>query len=123
MALRDRFRRLERAMRYKLSYFELADGGQFYFDPQEAFKATFLFFMDSLRAYYDCEPRPEPLGVLKAVADAKDRQEALSRVMAGSSFLPVDEEALVERGEFVPRSLVAGREYGHFEGLEDLSEP
>ena len=123
MALQDRFRRLEKAMRGKLSYFELSDGRQFYFDPQEAFKATFLFFMDSLRADYDRELRPEPPGVLKAVADARDRREALSRVMGGASFLPVDEEALVGRGEFVPRSLVAGREYGDFEGLEDLSEP
>src|SRR5829696_1960663 len=123
MALRDRFRRLEKAMRDKLSYFELSDGRQFYFDPQEAFKATFLFFMDSLRADYDHEPRPEPPGVLRAVADAKDRRQALSRVMGSSSFLPVDEEALVERGEFVPRSLVAVREYGDFAGLEELSEP
>src|SRR5829696_7593333 len=123
MALRDRFRRLEKAMRGKLSYFELADGRQFYFDPQEAFKTTFLFFMNSLRADYACEPRPEPPEVLKAVANAKDRREALSRVMGGSAFLPVDGEALVERGEFVPRSLVAGREYGDFERLEDLSEP
>ena len=37
--------------------------------------------------------------------------------------MPVNEEALVERGEFVPRSLVAGREYGDFAGLEDLSKP
>ena len=123
MALRDRFRRLEKAMRGKLSYFELADGGQFYFEPQEAFKATFLYFMDSLRADYAREPRPGPPKVLKAVANARDRREALSRVMAGSSFLPVDEEALVERGEFVPRSLVAGREYRDLAGLEDRSEP
>ena len=114
---------MEKAMRGKLSYFELSDGGQFYFDPQEAFKATFLYFMDSLRADYDREPRPEPPKVLKAVTNAMDRREALSRIMAGSSFLPVNREALVERGEFVPRSLVAGREYGDFEALEDLSEP
>ena len=61
--------------------------------------------------------------MLRAVAKAKDRREALSRVMGGSSFfLPVDPEALVERGKFVPRSLVAGREYGDERGLEDLSE-
>ena len=126
MALRDGFRRLEKAMRDKLSYFELSDGGQFYFDPQEAFSATLLFFMDFLRADYQRQPRPEPPRVLKAVADAKDRREALSRVMAGSSFLPVDEEALVERGEFVPRSLAAGYEtYEEFlasGGVPDLSE-
>ena len=49
---------------------------------------------------------------MKAVAGAKSRRDAFERVMRGSSCLPVDEEALVERGEFVPRSLVVGREYG-----------
>jgi hypothetical protein len=81
-----------------------------------------LYFSASLEADHGREPRPEPPGVLKAVAKAKERREALSRVMGGSSFLPVDREALVERGKFVPRSLVAGREYGDERGLEDLSE-
>ena len=37
--------------------------------------------------------------------------------------MPVDERALIECGAFVPGSfLAAGREYGEFEGLEDLSE-
>ncbi len=123
MALRDKFRRLEKAMQGKLSYFELEDGRRSYFDPQEVFKATFLFFTHSLEADYHRKPRPEPPDVLKAATNAKDRREALSLVMGGSSCLPVDKEALVERGEFVPRSLVAGREYGEFEGLVDLSEP
>jgi hypothetical protein len=35
MALRDRFRRLEKAMRDKLSHFELADGGQLLFSEIE----------------------------------------------------------------------------------------
>jgi hypothetical protein len=123
LALWDKVRRLEKAMRGRLSYFELEDGRQYYFDPQEVGKATFLFFSDSLRADYQRQPRPGPPPALRAVADAKDRREALSRVKVGSSFLPVNEEALVERGEFVPRSLVAGREYGDFGSFEDLSEP
>ena len=35
-------------------------------------------------------------------------------------MLPYDEQALIERGEIVPISLVAGRELG--EPLPDLSE-
>ncbi len=122
MGLKGKLGKLQKAMRGKLESFELADGRRHYFDPQEAFKATFLFFTDSMRADYKREPRPEPPPeVLQAVAEAKDRSEALSRVMGGSSFLSVDRDALIERGGFVPRSLVAGREHG--EPLEDLSEP
>jgi hypothetical protein len=36
-------------------------------------------------------------------------------------FLPVEIEALVERGELVPRSFVAGRDVGY--PIEDLAEP
>jgi hypothetical protein len=114
VALRDKFKRLEKAMQGKLSYFELVGGRRYYFDPQEVFKATFLFFTHSMEADYHLKPRPEPPNVLKAAANAKDRREALSLVLGGSSFLPVDKEALVERGEFVPRSLVAGRKYEDF---------
>jgi hypothetical protein len=111
MGLRDKLRRLEKAAQGKLSHFELADGQRHYFAQEEAFKATFLYFTDSMRADYARDPRPDPPALLQAVASARDRRGALSRVMGGSSFLPVDERALVEDGVFVPRSLVAGREY------------
>src|SRR5215210_4032626 len=106
MAFRDKLRRLEKAMRGNLKSFELAGGRRYYFDREEAFKATFLYFTDSMRADYARKPRPEPPEVLQAVADAKDRDRALSLVLAGFEFLPLEREALVERGEFVPRSLV-----------------
>ena len=122
MALQDRFRRLEKAMQGQLSHFELANGQRYYFDPQEAFKTTFLYFAGSMRADWKREPRPKPPELLRAVACAKDRREALACVMGDSSFLPVDKEALIKRGEFLPRSLVADREYEDFAGLEDLNE-
>jgi hypothetical protein len=55
------------------------------------------------------------------VARAKDRRAAF-REMEGTAagLFPYDEEALVERGEIVPRSLVVGKELG--EPLPDLSE-
>ena len=111
MALRDRLRRLEKTMQGNLGYFELQDGSRFYFDPEEKFRDTFKFFTDSLYADYKREPRPEPPDLLKAVARAKDRSEALFRVMGTATHLPIDREALLERGEFVPRSLVAGFTY------------
>ena len=107
MGLRARVGRLEHAMRDKLDHFELADGTRYFFAPREVFWATFKYFTDSMRADGKREPRPEPPELLRAVADAKDRGEALRRVMRGSSFLPVEREALIERGEFVPRPLVA----------------
>jgi hypothetical protein len=57
---------------------------------------------------------------LKAVANAKDRKRALSKLEL-ENVLPLDAKALIERGEFVPRSLVAGRDVD--EPVEDLSEP
>jgi hypothetical protein len=75
-----------------------------------------------MTAEYERESYPEPPELLKMVAEAKDRAAALFSVMRGLSHLPLDREALVERGELVFRSLRAGKEYGDFEGLEDLSE-
>ena len=66
------------------------NGQRYYFDPQEAFKTTLLYFADSMRADWKREPRPKPPELLRAVAGAKDRGEALVCVMGGSSFLPVD---------------------------------
>ncbi len=121
MGLRGKLDKLEKTLRGSMESFELADGQRYYFDKGEAFSAAFLFFSDSLRSDHSGEPRPEPPEVLQAVANAEDRADALSRAMNGySHLLPINREALIERGEFVPRSLVAGRELG--EPLEDLSE-
>ena len=109
MGLRAKVGRLEHAMRDTMDSFELADGTRYFFAPREVFWSTFKFFTDSMRADGKGEPRPEPPELLKAVAGARDRREALARVMRGSSFLPVEREALVERGEFVPRPLAAPR--------------
>ncbi len=123
MALRDKLRRLERLARGKLDSFELRDGQRYYFDPQEAFSHAFLFFSDSMRADHSGEPRPDPPEVLRAVAGARDREEALSRALGGfGGLLPIDREALLSRGELVPRSLLAGVEYEDLGVLEDLSE-
>ena len=118
MALRDRLRRLEKQMQGRLSSLELADGTRYYFDPRETGRTTFLYFADSMTADYKREPRPSPPDILQAVANAKDRSDALTRVMGDYSHLPIDREALVQRGEFAPRSLVAGRSYEDL-GIKD----
>jgi len=111
MALKGRLRKLEKSMRGNMGSFELADGRRHYFDPQEQFKAMFLYFADSMKADHRRSLRPEPPDILRAVAGARDRGEALDLVMGGYSHLPIDREALVGRGKSVPRSLVAGRSY------------
>jgi hypothetical protein len=118
--LRGKLRRLERNANEDLASFALEDGSRYYFDPQSG--ECFLHSMECMRAQGDCEPFPEPPETVKAIARAKDRRAALDQLYPNGSFgvFPYEVEALVERGELVPRSLVAGRELG--EPLEDLSE-
>jgi hypothetical protein len=82
----------------------------------------FLHSMACLRAQGECEPFPEPPATVKAIARARDREATLNQLYSSGSFgvSPYEVEALVERGELVPRSLVAGRELG--EPLPALSE-
>ncbi len=102
--------------------FVLRDGQRFFFDKNEAFSQAFQFFSDSMRAAHSGEPRPEPPAILEAVAGARDREDALERALGGFvGLLPIDREALLSRGELVPRSLIQGYELEDGE-LEDLSE-
>jgi hypothetical protein len=121
MTLRNWIKRLERDAREGLESFVLEDGSRFYYDPTSA--ECFLHSMDCLRAQGEGETTfPEPPETIKAIARAHDRRVALNQLYPSRSFgvFPYDVEVLVERGELVPRSMVAGRELG--EVLEDLSE-
>jgi hypothetical protein len=119
MTLRRQLRRLEESLRGTLESFALEDGSRYYFNPTSA--EIFLHSMDCLRAQGDCEPFPEPPETLKAIARARDRGAALNHLYPSGTFgiFPYEVKALIERGELVPRSLVAGRELG--EPLPDLS--
>jgi hypothetical protein len=76
-----------------------------------------------MRADHTGEPRPAPPPILQAISNARDRGAALSLALGGfAHLLPIDKDALVERGEFVARSLVQGVEYEDLGVLEDLSE-
>jgi len=120
VTLRNWIKRLERGAREDLESFVLEDGSRYYYDPASG--DCFLHSMDCLRAQGECEPFPEPPETLKAVARARDRGAALNQLYPNGSFgvFPYEPEALVERGELVPRSMVVGRELG--EPLPDLSE-
>jgi hypothetical protein len=119
--VRNKLRRLEAAARGWLESFELADGSRHYYDRVSA--ERLLHSMECLRAQGEGKTTyPEPPETLRAITRAKDRRAALEQVYHPGAFdvFPYDTEALVERGELVPRSMVAGRELG--EVLEDLSE-
>ncbi len=122
MALRDKLRRLEKTMRGKLASFELADGSRYFYEPEAAWGELFLHGSDCLEADYRSEQRPEPPEILTAVARAKDRRSAVERLYAPDShpFTAYDLEALVERGEFLPRSFLAG--HGYEESLEHFAK-
>ena len=123
MGPRRRLRRLEKAVRGKLGYFELREGGHYWFDPSKTFTELFLHAANSLRADYKGEPRPDSPEILKALTHAKDRKAALEGLYPKGGcklFSAYDLEALVERGELVPRPFVVGREVD--ERVEDLSE-
>jgi hypothetical protein len=111
---------LKRDARENLDGFILEDGSRFYFDPTGP--EVFLHSLACLAAQGEGKTTfPEPPPVVKAIARAKDRAAAFANVYdAGFLVMPYNAEALIERGEFVPCSMVAGRELG--EPLRDLSE-
>ncbi len=123
MGVKSRLARLQKAMRGRLSSFELAGGSRHWFNPEHVYKEIFLHSAASMRADYKRRARPEPPEILRIIVRARDCREAVETVFPGNGavFIAYDLEALVEHGELVPRSFVAGQEHG--EPLEDLSEP
>jgi hypothetical protein len=101
--MRDKIKRLERALRGTREAIPQRDGSTYYFDPEEVVGSIFMYWAGCMRADYHRRPRPQPPEAFKAVARAKNRREALDRVMGGFWYLPIDEEALCERGEFEPK--------------------
>ncbi len=90
-----------------------------YYDPTSG--EMFLHICECLRNH-DKPERSQPPKLVRTLARAKDRRAAFFAVFgAYRDVLPYDEQALVERGEIVPVSLVVSRELG--EPLPDLSEP
>jgi hypothetical protein len=113
MGLKEKIGRLKRAMEGRVDYIELDDGSRCFYEPGEVWSQLFKHGSDCLTADYRSEPRPEPPEILEAVAKAKDRRSAGERLYGPNSypFMGYDLESLVERGEFVPRSFLAGHSY------------
>jgi hypothetical protein len=111
MALKHRLKRLQKAARGQLASFELAGGSRYHFDPGRAHRDLFTFWCDSLKSVHHGTPRPEPPEILEAVVRARKREAALRAIFPEgvAMWLPLEEGALVEHGEFVPRYLTAGR--------------
>jgi hypothetical protein len=104
MALKALLGRLEHKLRGDLESFVLEDGTMHYFNPKSG--QLFLHAAECARADRARTPRPKPPATLQALTKARDRAAAADKV-ATSGMFPYDREALVERGELVPRSLVA----------------
>ena len=121
MGLRGKVRALERMAQGQVESFELEDGSRHYYDPSSA--ERFLHSLECLRAQGEGKTSfPEPPETVRALLRAKDRAAALAQLYGSGAFdiFPYDKQAIVERAELVPRSMVAGKELG--EALSDLSE-
>lgn len=114
MGVKSRLARLQKAMRGRLSSFELTDGSRHWFNPEYVYKEIFLHSASSMRADYKRRPRPEPPEILRVIVHARNHREAVETVFSGNGavFIAYDLEALIEHGELVPRSFVTGREHG-----------
>ncbi len=113
MGLKGKVARLQALLRGQLASFELADGSRYFYEPEKAWTELFRDHSDSMRADHRSEPRPDPPPILEALARAKDRRSAVERLYASDPAPPTayDLEELVERGELVPRSFLAGHSH------------
>jgi hypothetical protein len=103
MGRKNWLKRLERATSEDLASFVLKDGSHHYYHP--AGGEQFLHAMRCVRANREGKPYPQPPQTIQALTRARDRAAALEQVV-GDTF-PYDRQALIERGELVPRSMEA----------------
>jgi len=110
--LKRRLRLIEKAAREQLAFIELEDGSRHYFDREQTAIELFSYLMDCLRAQYAGRKMTDPPAIIYAVAKARDREAAFLQLRPGGrvGLFPLELDALVQRGEIVHRSLVAGHE-------------
>lgn len=113
MGLKEKLARLQKTMEGHLDYIELADGSRYLYEPGEVGRMLFMHGSNCLTADYRSEPRPDPPEILQAIARARDRRVAVEKLYARGTypFMAYDLNVLVERGEFVPASFLAGHSY------------
>jgi hypothetical protein len=124
VGIRDKLKRLERAARGELEYIELSTGERFWYEPMQAGISRFLWSVECAKANRVAE-RPDPPPIIEALVKARDRRAAFNKVYSEGGFgiMPVDPDALIERGELVHVSMIAGRDDPDDAFVEDLSEP
>jgi hypothetical protein len=80
VGLRDKMRRLERAMEGNLESFELLDGSRYYFDPTSP--ELFLHWCNCATAG-SAHNWPESPEVMRKLCEAKDLERAVELVHGG----------------------------------------
>src|SRR5829696_6123587 len=112
MAIRDRLRRLEKAMEGNLPSIELGDGTTYHYNRGELWLELLKYRFSSVRADYHGEVRPEPPEIFLMLARAQDQRAAVTRLWPDWEVRPrlcaFDLRALVERGELVPVAFAPG---------------
>ena len=106
MALKGRLRRLENNLQGHVRTIELIDGSTYRFDSDMIIEQMHGYFAASLRAVHAGEERPAVPEVIRAIAKARDRSKAYRTAFPGGApFMILNEEALVDHGEIVPRRI------------------
>ncbi len=119
----SRLRRLENDP--DAEYIELAGGGRFWYEPQELYRSFFLYYMSCLGSDYRGEERPPVPPIFQAIAEAADREEAMSKVVPNwrnwrtdyNIKACIDLDVLVEEGRIEPFNWV--ELIREAEGVED----
>ncbi len=90
----------------EIEYIEQKDGSYYWYSPRELYKAFTLYYLNTLGSDYRGEPRPPAPQVFHAVANAKDREQAMTQILSNwrenQNHCGVDLRALVEEGEVRP---------------------
>lgn len=81
----------------EIEYIEQRDGSYYWYNPRELYKAFTLYYLNTLGSDYRGEPRPPAPQVFHAVANAKDREQAMTQILSnwrenqdhcGSTYAP-----------------------------------
>ncbi len=122
--MKQKLKRLEQAARGSMEFIELETGERFWYEPMQAQISRYLWSLECGRANNVAE-RPEPPPIIQALLNAKDRRAAYEQIYTEQilDLMPFDPETLIERGELVHVSMIAGREDPDDAFVPDLSEP
>jgi len=112
VSIDSRLRRLEDNPDH--DYIDLAGGNRFWYEPAELYKSFFLYYLCCLGADARHEPRKPVPPIFEAIAEAADREGAMSKVSPnwrswGTNYnikAAIDLNVLVEEGRIEPYNWV-----------------